>query len=73
MEKINTRKKMSPESVKKRALSQSKKVRIYTDDFEEIFESISSACKKLKLESGAVSRCCRGEYKHTKGYKCEFV
>lgn len=73
MGKINTRKKMSPESIKKRALSQSKKVRIYKDDFEEIFESILSASKKLKLDQGAVSRCCRGEYEQTKGYKCEFV
>jgi len=37
-------------------------------NFMQSFSSLREAEKKLKINHGNISRCCKGEYKHTGGY-----
>ena len=71
--KIKTKTKMPKEAVLKRALTQSKKVRIYNDTYNETFKSMTEASDTLDIDRGAISRCCNGLQKTTKGFTCEFV
>lgn len=70
---VNTYKKQSKEIIKKRTKKLMKKVRVFNDNFDKIYNSIKEAEYELNIPHGAISRCCKGEYKHTKGYKCEFI
>lgn len=56
-------------SIKKRSKIQSKPIIQFTLDGEYIreFDSIASA-EKLGFNSGGISMCCQGKYKHHKGY-----
>ena len=42
-------------------------------DTNEIFESINAAAKAMGLDSGSISKVCRGEMTHTKNFHFEFV
>ena len=64
---------MSKDSVLKRALTQSKKVRVYNLKYDETFKSIKEASDTLSLDTGVISKCCNGIQKSTKGFNCEFV
>ena len=37
------------------------------------FKSIKEASDTLSLDTGAISKCCNGIQKSTKGFTCEFV
>lgn len=53
--------------------SNKKKVRIFKDGFEKVFECIEYAARFIKISPSSVSRACSGERPHAGGYKCEFV
>ena len=51
-----------------------KAVLVYTitGEFVKEFESVTSACKELKLDSSTVSKILRGCGKQTKGYTIKY-
>lgn len=71
--KLKTKKKISKESILNRSLKQIKKVRLYNSKYDETFDSIKEAGKVLDLDVAAISKCCNGIQKSTKGFNCEFV
>lgn len=58
--------KFNPEWGEKSGKARMKKVICINNSFE--YESTKHAAKDLSLDSGSISRVCRGLYKHTKGF-----
>jgi group I intron endonuclease len=67
-------KKRTPEQIRLSAVTQMKPVNLINEDgvILKQYESAAAAQKELSLSEGSVSRVCKGEYAHTKGYRFQF-
>ena len=66
-------KKTTPEEIKLKVSYINNNRKIYCSTTDEMFDSMTEACKKYNLHYSGIIKCCKKEISNTKGYVFEYI